>query len=57
MWYQSYEEVIGSVVRLGKEIPWEDDKLRADLDWTRTVMVMVHTLGQHIIPNYDPSAI
>ena len=44
-------------MRLDKEIPWEDDKLRADLDWTRTVLVLVHTLGQHIEPNYDPSAI
>ena len=57
MWYRSYEEVIGGVVRPGKEITWEDDKLRADLEWTRTVLVMVHTLGQHIVPDCDPSAI
>ena len=45
------------MVHLGDEIPWEDDKLQADLEWTRTVLVMVHTLGRRIVPNYDPSAI
>ena len=43
--------------RLGEEIPYEDEELRADLDWTRTVLVIVHELGQCIVQNYDPSVI
>ena len=43
--------------RLGEEIPYEDEELRADLDWTRTVLVMVHMLGQRMVQNYNPSII
>ena len=57
MWYRAYQEVICGVVRLGEEIPWEDEKLREDLDWTREVLVMVHELGHRIVPNYNPKVI
>ena len=54
MWYRAYREVIWGVVRLCEEIPWEDEQLRENLDWTREVLVMVHELGHRIVPNYNP---
>ena len=57
MWYRAYTEVIKGVVHLGEEIPWDDDELRVELDWTSTVLTMVYMLGHWIAPNYDPSVI
>ena len=57
MWYRAYEEVIGGVVCLGEEIPYEDEELGADLDWTRMFLVVLHTLGQRIVKKNNPSVI